>query len=65
MNPAPDRPRLSINWNGGYRGGRRIVNNVLFGASYTYYPGYPSRTLRAYLGLWTATLEIPVGGPDA
>ncbi|UAW09413.1 hypothetical protein SEA_KLEVEY_57 [Arthrobacter phage Klevey] len=67
MNPAPDRPRptLSLNWNAGRRGGSPIVDNVLFGASWSHHGSFPTRTIHLYLGLWTLSLVLPKGGSDA
>lgn len=51
--------KASISWNAGQSGAGRAVKNMLFGASWSHYGGWPERTTHVYLGLWVLTIRTP------
>ena len=54
--------KVKFNWNAGRSEyGRKAVDNVLFGASWSHWGEWPERQTHIYLGLWTITFITPSG----
>lgn len=54
---------LSFNWNAGRSSkGGKAVDNILFGASWSHWGKWPTRSTHIYLGLWTFTIKTPSKG---
>lgn len=57
------KTRASIYWNAGRtEWGKRGVDNVLFGASWSHWGTFPERQTHIYLGLWVLTITTPSKG---
>jgi hypothetical protein len=64
MNPhETKKPKIAISWNAGRtEWGKRGVDNILFGASWSHWGTWPERQTHIYLGLWTLTITTPSKG---
>lgn len=55
--------KVSVGWNAGCTAmGRRAVDNILFGASWSHWGKWPERSTHIYLGLWVLTIKTPSKG---
>ena len=55
--------KAKVYWNAGRSVyGKKAVDNILFGASWSHWGSWSERKTHLYLGLWTLTIYTPSKG---